>query len=1077
MPDIAHPFDDDLLESLLEGRLSLAAAAELELHLEICADCQNRLDRLAAEPEEWQEVRERLSESDLSEGSLSHPGAERERRTGAAMSITEYLAPTDDPHMMGRLGAYEIAGIVGAGGMGVVLKGFDRALNRFVAIKVLGPHLATSATARKRFSREAQAAAAVVHDNIVAIHGVSEANGLPYLVMPYIRGQSLQRRLDQCGSMALVEVLRIGYQIAAGLAAAHSQGLVHRDIKPANILLEEGVERLRITDFGLARAVDDATLTQEGTLAGTPEYMSPEQARAEIVGPASDLFSLGSLLYAACTGRPPFRGETSYGVLRRITDSAPPSLRELNPDIPDWLDAIVLKLLSKEQSQRFASAEEVAKLFQDCLGHVQHPTVFPLPMAATALVLQPDRAQTSRTPARVLATSAVCLFCFAVYWMVAGNPSLNRDDDAPRIDSGPPTPRVANTLVPLTDEPALSFSPTPSTVPVEIGYVRGLAISADGRWIAAGWGNQKEVSKSTSGAVAIWEVANRQLMAVYPRQTGVYSLSFSANGGRLAFGSGQGTVTVLDRETGAIALHETIGAGDTAVRFSPQGTWLAAGSQSGTITFWHAGSLEKHTVRLEGDPAPVLTVCFSADETMFAAGGGYFPPDAMSGAARVWEVASGNRLATLPHVAAVMDVAFRDDGSQLATASLDARARLWNLRTSEVDLWLRDPASGLVSVKFLPGNVGIATLGPSSGIKLWARAAEQPRETIFNKESHWTVMAPSPDGTLIASGGHDRRVHLWNASTGASVAELKLGVEREPTLSPIVALAVCNDGQRMATAHEDGGLLVRQIRTNQVLRDFDALRAGNTPDASSHGSVKAMTFTQTGNEIISGGRDGDVRVWDISSGGVSRLIRAHDAGIASLALSPDGTRLATGSTDRETAIWEFPSGREVRRWSAHESAVPVLAFFPTGGRLLTAGADGRAKVWRLESGDLLASCDSHTGAILAAAISPDGQTVATGGEDGRLLLWSSRTGLNRRSLPRQTESIRQLQFSGSGSAVVSGGEDGILQVWDPATLTLRQSLTAHSHGITGLSFAGAHSNDLITTGADGTAKRWRAARD
>src|SRR5204863_10215328 len=172
--------------------------------------------------------------------------------------------------------------------MGIVLRAFDAKLHRVVAIKVMAAQLATSATARKRFTREAQAAAAVSHDHIVTIHAVEEANGLPYLVMQYVAGQSLQDRLDKEGPLDLPEVLRIGMQAAAGLAAAHAHGIVHRDVKPANILLENGVERVKLTDFGLARAIDDASLTQSGVIAGTPQYMSPEQAEGQPADHRSD---------------------------------------------------------------------------------------------------------------------------------------------------------------------------------------------------------------------------------------------------------------------------------------------------------------------------------------------------------------------------------------------------------------------------------------------------------------------------------------------------------------------------------------------------------------------------------------------------------------------------------------------------------------------------------------------------------------------------------------------------------------------------------------------------------------------
>ena len=194
----------------------------------------------------------------------------------------DFLEPSDDSARLGRLGDYEIVEVIGRGGMGIVLKGHQRELNRYVAVKVLAPHLALSAAARKRFAKEAQAAAAaVVHPHVMAIHAVAANAKLPYLVMPFVACESLQQRLDRNGPLDVKDVLRIGLQAASGLAAAHAQGLVHRDVKPANILLETSVERVMLIDFGLAHAVDDATLTRTGIIAGTPQYMSPEQANGE----------------------------------------------------------------------------------------------------------------------------------------------------------------------------------------------------------------------------------------------------------------------------------------------------------------------------------------------------------------------------------------------------------------------------------------------------------------------------------------------------------------------------------------------------------------------------------------------------------------------------------------------------------------------------------------------------------------------------------------------------------------------------------------------------------------------------
>ena len=381
---------DQQMEQFFNEQLGPADQSAFEEHLEECPACQQAMMAYAAQPQEWREVRDALQAAvvggDANGLSVSsdagHSGDEV--RTGMD-AVLRSLAPTDDPRMLGRIGPFEVQGVIGCGGMGVVLKGFDPALNRTVAIKVLAPHLALSGSARRRFAREARAAAAVVHENVVAIHSVAEAGGLPYFVMPYIRGTSLERRLHERGPLGVTEILRIAWQTAAGLAAAHAQGLVHRDVKPANILLEDGVERLLLTDFGLARAVDDASLTRTGMIAGTPQYMSPEQARGETIAARSDLFSLGSVMYAMCTGRPPFRAETSYGILRRITDTEPRPIREITPEIPDWLVAVIAKLHAKDPADRFASADELARLLEQCLAHVQQPTTVPLPDAAAEL--------------------------------------------------------------------------------------------------------------------------------------------------------------------------------------------------------------------------------------------------------------------------------------------------------------------------------------------------------------------------------------------------------------------------------------------------------------------------------------------------------------------------------------------------------------------------------------------------------------------------------------------------------------------------------------------------------------------
>ncbi|RQV94632.1 hypothetical protein EH220_07100, partial [bacterium] len=304
----------------------------------------------------------------------------------ASQISLSFLEPCDKSDRIGKLGVYEIIEVIGQGGMGIVLRAYDTKLRRTVAVKVLAPELAANPMAVKRFLSEAQKAAAVVHDHVVTIHAVDDTHRPPFLVMEFIEGQTLQQKIDREGALQLKPILRIGTQIAEGLAAAHRRGLIHRDVKPANILLENGVERVKITDFGLARATDDVKVTQSGCVTGTPLYMSPEQACGESIDRRSDLFSLGAILYAMCTGRPAFRADNHLAVMRRVCEDTPRPIRELNPDVPDWLVSIIDRLLEKEPDRRFPNADELADLLGRHLAHVQTPgeVLLPVPLPTSA---------------------------------------------------------------------------------------------------------------------------------------------------------------------------------------------------------------------------------------------------------------------------------------------------------------------------------------------------------------------------------------------------------------------------------------------------------------------------------------------------------------------------------------------------------------------------------------------------------------------------------------------------------------------------------------------------------------------
>ncbi|HLN26723.1 MAG TPA: HDOD domain-containing protein [Gemmataceae bacterium] len=296
--------------------------------------------------------------------------------TGLPKTVDQSLAAVsnlvqdllDDPGKLAPgflIHKYEVMEFIGRGAMGIVLKALDPGLARHVAIKLLAPELASSEKARQRFALEARYAAAIRHEHVVTIFAVSEFDGIPSLIMEYVRGTSLEDQLEASKTFSIREIAQIGRQSALGLAAAHALRLIHRDIKPANILLEEGTHKVRITDFGLARAMDeDFHLSQKGLLIGTPNFMSPEQVDGKTLTPASDLFGLGSVLYTLCTGELPFQAETMSGLLCAVAERSPTPIRGLNPNIPEGLAEVIEKMHEKDPLKRIPTATAVAELLK-----------------------------------------------------------------------------------------------------------------------------------------------------------------------------------------------------------------------------------------------------------------------------------------------------------------------------------------------------------------------------------------------------------------------------------------------------------------------------------------------------------------------------------------------------------------------------------------------------------------------------------------------------------------------------------------------------------------------------------------
>jgi WD40 repeat protein len=483
-------------------------------------------------------------------------------QTGAELApipraVAQWLGPPRRPGDAGSLGPYEIERLISSGGMGMVFLARDSRLDRRVALKAMHPALAADPTSRQRFVREARAIAALKHEHIVAIYDIEEAAAFPYLVMEFVEGGSLRARRDR--TPAAVEIARIGSETAQALAAAHALGIVHRDVKPGNILLESPRQRVKLTDFGLARPMTGAHLTDSGLIAGTPHFMSPEQAQGLSVDARSDLFSLGSVLYTLAAGKPPFEAETSVAVLRRVIDDTPPGLAGLRPDLPAGLVKVIDDLMAKDPARRPASAAEVAEL----LGRLALDP-------STELPARHRGAPRGRTWAAAAVLTGLAAFGIGAgargVWL-----ALN-GSESPEIA---PIAEVApDEAPPVAEIPVESSVPAPSLSELfdengqlAIGQrITTIDVSAGGTMLAVGRGDH--VIEVRGGKYT------REPLLLEGLTRPVASVAFSPDGERLATVSADRLMAVWDLDSGQMATKVVPSAILWQVAFLPGGERL-----------------------------------------------------------------------------------------------------------------------------------------------------------------------------------------------------------------------------------------------------------------------------------------------------------------------------------------------------------------------------------------------------------------------------------------------------------------------------------------------------------------------
>jgi eukaryotic-like serine/threonine-protein kinase len=742
--------DAGTLAALLESETPEGATV-YATHLDNCVRCRQTLAELAADSTSWEEAARYLPRIGSSgsgplpvpepvlERLLAHLKAESpflpektEVPLGEELSLS-FLRAAERPGLLGYLGTYEVQEVIGRGGMGVVFKAFDPALHRTVAIKVMAAvALLGSATARRRFAREAQAAAAVCHENVVTVYGVHEEDGLPYLVMQYVAGESLQTRLERAGPLEVMEIVRVGLQTASGLAAAHAQGLIHRDIKPANLLLENGLARVRITDFGLVRMADDVQLTQNGVAIGTPEYMAPEQARGEPVDHRGDLFSLGSVLYACCAGRPPFLGSTPLALLRQVSDETPAPIQSLNPAIPIWLEAFIARLMAKDPAKRFQSATEVAELLEGYLAHLRQPTTivapeFPSPLSdrSSGPVVQTKFVPWSRKPRFVAALLLLAVLGLGggwatIHFLGAGN------------EANPQAEAVKGAAVPVR------------RLHGHTGTVTQLQFTADGQRLvsASGW-------PGNDNSVRVWNPATGQELLRITVPGPVEAMDLSRDGKLAIAGLSNGPILCLDLETGQTLniLQNPRDGGVSWVAFAADGHHVFATSKGGMARLWDldVGTEVQHfrtrgTWALFGGELPdgrLLTV----DNT---------------GLLQLWNVASGTevkRLEVGPDW--VSSLALMHDGRHAVVGT--AEASLWDLETGQKTSVFEGHEAEVHHAMESPDGRWLLTAGFDSTIRLWDFQTGAVVRVLGSHEEMVFTAVFSPDGRFVASGGGGRR--------------------------------------------------------------------------------------------------------------------------------------------------------------------------------------------------------------------------------------------------------------------------------------------------------------------------------
>jgi WD40 repeat protein/tRNA A-37 threonylcarbamoyl transferase component Bud32 len=1052
------------LQQLCGGHLSPAEQETLAAHVEECASCQQLLARWNEETGSYLPQASSALESapptlpaDFLQRLKDNPPAPEPPREPPDVL---FEAPTPRGPL-GRLGAYHIVSKLGEGAFAVVYAAWDEHLDQLVAVKVLKRERAARAEDRARFEREARRTAAVKDEHIVTIRHVGHTPGfpLPYLVMEYIEGETLTGRLKRQGALKPQEAAAIARQVALGLAAAHAHGQVHRDIKPDNIMLDHRSGRARITDFGLARRIEATAtrVTQAGALIGTPAYMSPEQVQsAETLDGRSDVYSLGVVLYELLTGRLPFRGTSSFELLRQVVHEEPVSPRAIDPGLPHDLDTITLKCLAKKPSERYPDARSLAEDLQCYLNGEALCHARPVGWRERAWRWCRRNPALAVTAGLAAALLAVTLLTLSVAVLLVGRSRDQEQQQRRRAEH-----RLAENYLDLGVWSGYREE-----------YGRGLLYLVRALEVCpADATDLQEQIRLGLGRFAL-AATELKLVLQHPPEfpvAKVAAAALSPDGTVVLTAGEEGAVWRWDASTGQ-PLGEPLAHPNRvrALAFSPDGKWYVTGCDDGKARVWEGTSRE-----------PRLTLSHKGAVTAvaFSPGSGTVATGAEDGLVRLWQLPGGEPLAVpLAHGAAIRALAFSPDGRALVTGGTDKAARRWVAATGERLGRTLDHSAAVLAATYSPDGGEILTGCEDCKARFWLLREERFVDFALSHPDVVQAVAYSPDGKTVLTGCSNHQGQLWERATGRAVGETL------QDFSEGRGVAFSRDGRTILTCSLNGTRLWTRSQP-LVLR---------------HGPwqwVAAVAFSPDGRRLLSGSGDirwrrGQTRLWDARTGKPLGPAAAHRYMVMSVAFSPDGSRFATGSGNfsevetwfgplfgppaGEAQVWDAVTGERVGPALPHKGSVPAVAFRPGDGRyLLTACMQGQtACLWEAATGKLVRSLP-HRSRVVAVAFSSDGTRLATGqyGDDERVLLWEAATGTCCGQLQHHSI-VPGLAFSLDGRSLLTGSGGYVASLWDLDHPEQPRQTFAHRQWIRAVAFHPRDPRLILTGSGDNTARLW-----